>query len=205
MKMSIPQQLAAYIAQIKLTSEEKEMTKEKVILQNVYQQLSAIFWKLKFLADQQYLEEELKKELVTKFNTFKQKQNLQLIYDIQSSLKNKCTDLLYQSGKELDILFKGAKLLDIEFSKFQWAEKIKSIEDEQTYIEAKELYNTIMKRKSELIDAIDQKLKLKNARELLLKVLKEGEVKLSEFNIKQLEEIVKSPLHKYLSIKLSGK
>jgi hypothetical protein len=205
MKMSIPQQLAAYVAQIKLASEEKEMNVEKTTLQNIYQQLLAIFWKLKFLIDQQCLEKEFKKDLVTKFNEFKQQKQIQLIYDIQSSLKNKCTNLVYQSGKELDIIITGAKLLGIDFPKIQWVEKIKSIEDEQTYREVNELYNAIIKWKSELIDSIDQKLKLKNARELLLKVLKEGEVKLSEFNIKQLEEVIKSPLYRYLSIKLSGK
>lgn len=205
MKMSIPQQLAAYRAQIKLASEEKEMNTEKMTLQNICQQLSAIFWKLKFLIDQQCLEKEQRKDLVTKFNEFKQQKQIQLIYEIHSSLKNKCTNLLYQSGKELDIIITGAKLLDINFSRFQWVEKIKSIEDEQTYREMKELYSTIIKRKNELIDSIDQKLKLKNARELLLKVLKEGEVKLSEFNIKQLEEVMKSPLYKYLTIRLSGK
>ena len=68
-----------------------------------------------------------------------------------------------------------------------------------------ELYNTIIKQRSEIIELIDQKLKLKSAREVFLKVLKESEVKLSEFTLKQIEEIMKSPLREYLSIKLGEK
>ena len=111
----------------------------------------------------------------------------------------------YQVGRELDIIIAGAELLNINFSKIRWEEKVKSIKDEQTYNEMIELHNTLIKQRSEVIELIDQRLKLKSAREIFLKVLREGEVKLSEFSLKQIEEIIKSPLREYLSIKLSGK
>jgi len=204
-ELSISQRLAAYRAQVEMSRKEKELNSERSNLQSIYQQLKAIFWKLKFLTEQHYLGDELRKNIITMLEELKNRKNVQLVYEIGAHLRGKCTNIVYQFGKELNIIIKGAELLNINFPKIQWKEKIKSIEDEQTYREMMDLYNTIIKQRSEVIELIDQKLKLKSARELLLKVLKEGEVKLSEFSLKQLEEIMKSPLYKYLSIKLSGK
>jgi hypothetical protein len=203
--VSVLQKLAAYRAQIEMSRKGASMDAERKSLQGIVQLLSSIFWKLKFIIDQNNLDDDFKKELVIKIKLFKQQKQPQDIYDVQSRLKSKCNEIPYQLGRELDIIKQGAKLLGISSPKFQWLEKVKSIEDEKTYEDMKELYNTIMKQKSELINSIDQVLKLKSARELLLRILKEGEVKLSEFDLKQLEELLESPLQKYLSIKLSGK
>lgn len=204
-KVSISQRLATYRTQIEMSRKEKELNFEISNLQNIYQQLEKIFWKIKFLKEQQCLEEELRKNTIVKINELKNLEKIQLIYEIDSHLRSKCNDIIYHVGKELDIIIRGAELLNIIFPKIHWMEKIKSIEDEQSYREMKELYTNIIRQRSTVIELIDQKLQLKSARDMLLKVLKEGEVKLSEFSLKQLEEIMKSPLHKYLSLKLSGK
>ena len=204
-KVSISQRLAAYRAQIEMSRKEKELNFEKSNLQNIRQQLKAIFWRLKFLTDQQCLEDELRENIITRLKELKNRKNIQLVYEIGGHLKDKCIDIVYQVGRELDIIIAGAELLNINFSKIRWEEKVKSIKDEQTYNEMIELHNTLIKQRSEVIELIDQRLKLKSAREIFLKVLREGEVKLSEFSLKQIEEIIKSPLREYLSIKLSGK
>jgi len=184
---------------------ERELNLQKSDLENIYWRLKTIFWKLKFLTDQQRLEDELRKEIITKLKKLKDRKNIRLVFEIESYIRDRCTNILYQLGKELDIIVEGAKLLNIDFSKIRWKEKIENVEDEQTYKEMMELYNAIVKQRNKVIELIDQKLKLKGAREVFLKVLREGEVKLSEFTLKQIEEIMKSPLREYLSIKLGEK
>ncbi|MEM3873981.1 MAG: hypothetical protein QXU45_02490 [Candidatus Bathyarchaeia archaeon] len=203
--MSLAEKLAAYRAQIELSNKEGEIIKEIKALQESFQLLSEIFWKLKFLIHLNFLDDHLKGDLISKVKTFKQQKQIQAIYNVQFQLEEICSEMIHKSGKDLDVLLEGARLLGIECQKLEWIRKIKSIKNEETYKDMVELYDAIAKQKSILIDVMDKKLRLKKARELFLKILREGEVKLSEFNLKQLEEILKSPLREYISIKLSGK
>lgn len=203
--MSLAEKLAAYRAQIELSNKEKEISREISVLQESLQLLSGILWKLKFLKHLNFLDANLRSDLISKVKAFKQQRQIQTIYNVQFQLERSCSEIMHNSWKDLDIVLEGARLLGIEYQKPEWTGKIKSIENEETYKDMIKLYETITEQKNILIGLIDQKLRLKNARELFLKILREGEVRLSEFNLKQLEEILESPLREYISIKLSGR
>ncbi|MEM2613982.1 MAG: hypothetical protein QXO15_07145 [Nitrososphaerota archaeon] len=205
--MTIVKQIAAYRAQIELARKEENMKREKSILEERQQQLTAAFWQLKFLVEIGQLPHDVKRNIVEKLSEFKKQGQNKILQEIFFTIKEKYKDVLLVSGRDLETIIEGAKLLGIYCQKVDWKDRIRliEIEDEQTYKEMVELYREIVDCRNECIRLIDQKLKLEKARNIFLRILKEKEINLAEFTPEQINEIMGSPLCQYLSIKLRGR